>query len=103
MIGTGFLVDSSSSSSSLGFTSPAVTTPKDHHGTANSTSSTPTTAATQLAPNPYRYTREFILSLFSPDLKPPSDFNEETVGAVVVKEALEPLANLPLTELEKKV
>ncbi|KAJ3191065.1 proteasome core particle subunit beta 2 [Irineochytrium annulatum] len=47
-----------------------------------------------------RYSREFILSLYDPSLKPPPDFVENSHFTVTTP--LEPLANIPLTELETK-
>ncbi|KAJ3329669.1 hypothetical protein HDU76_007423 [Blyttiomyces sp. JEL0837] len=54
------------------------------------------------ATSQYRYTREFILSLYDPGLQPPADF-DANIPLVTVNEPLEPLANIPLTELEKRL
>jgi hypothetical protein len=49
----------------------------------------------------FKYSKEFILSLYDPNLKPPADF--EPIAGLTVSDPLEPLANIPLTEQESKV
>ncbi|KAJ3416190.1 hypothetical protein HDV05_002835 [Chytridiales sp. JEL 0842] len=49
----------------------------------------------------FRYTKEFILSLYNPNLKPPADF--DPVPGLTVTDTLEPLANVPFSEQEKKL
>ncbi|KAJ3043398.1 hypothetical protein HDV00_005096 [Rhizophlyctis rosea] len=59
---------------------------------------------TSTEPNPYRYSREFILSLFDPKLPAPDDFDPTGPCSVAVAaEILPPMANLPLNDHEKKL
>ncbi|KAJ3295147.1 hypothetical protein HK104_002957 [Borealophlyctis nickersoniae] len=59
---------------------------------------------TSTEPNPFKYSREFILSLFDPTLGAPADYDPTGPNSVAVAgEVLEPMANLPLTDHEKKL
>ncbi|TPX56223.1 hypothetical protein PhCBS80983_g04675 [Powellomyces hirtus] len=49
----------------------------------------------------YKYSREFILSLFDPAIPVPPDY--EPAGVMTSDRALEPMANIPLNENEKKL
>ncbi|KAJ3181282.1 hypothetical protein HDU87_001413 [Geranomyces variabilis] len=49
----------------------------------------------------YKFSREFILSLFDPSLPTPPDF--EPAPAMTSDRVLEPMANIPLNENEKKL
>ncbi|KAJ3166600.1 hypothetical protein HDU88_003082 [Geranomyces variabilis] len=49
----------------------------------------------------YKFSREFILSLFDPSLPTPPDF--EPAAAMTSDRVLEPMANIPLNENEKKL
>ncbi|RKP22543.1 hypothetical protein SYNPS1DRAFT_31854 [Syncephalis pseudoplumigaleata] len=55
-----------------------------------------------LPPAPFRYTTEFMLSLFKPEIDiPESEFERHEV--VLSEETLPPVATLPLTEVEEAV
>ncbi|KAI9098690.1 hypothetical protein DFS34DRAFT_649391 [Phlyctochytrium arcticum] len=60
---------------------------------------TPTTPSGTLDNSPYRYSREFILSLYDAALPPPGDFLPG--AAVISEEPLPPMANIPLNDKEK--
>ncbi|KAJ3112047.1 Glycine--tRNA ligase 1, mitochondrial [Phlyctochytrium bullatum] len=63
---------------------------------------TPTSAVSANLPPPkFKYTRELLLSLYDPELPPPPSFIHR--AQLTVDNSLEPLANIPLTEIEKKV
>ncbi|KAJ3165626.1 hypothetical protein HDU88_004113 [Geranomyces variabilis] len=49
----------------------------------------------------YKFSREFILSLFDPSLPTPPDFKPE--AAMTSDRVLEPMANVPLNDNEKKL
>ncbi|KAJ3156214.1 hypothetical protein HDU86_003977 [Geranomyces michiganensis] len=49
----------------------------------------------------FKFSREFILSLYDPSLPPPPDF--EPAAAMTSDRVLEPMANIPLNENEKKL
>ncbi|KAJ3142143.1 hypothetical protein HDU90_004416 [Geranomyces variabilis] len=49
----------------------------------------------------YKFSREFILSLFDPSIPTPPDF--KPAAAMTSDRVLEPMANVPLNENEKKV
>ena len=53
-------------------------------------------------PNPFKYQRDFMVGLYSPDLPLPEgcDLSDKIL---VSDQVLEPMANIPLTETEKKV
>jgi hypothetical protein len=53
-------------------------------------------------PNSFKYTRDFMVSLYSPELSMPNgcDLSDKVIISDLV---LEPMANLPLTDMEKKV
>ncbi|ORY39377.1 hypothetical protein BCR33DRAFT_720210 [Rhizoclosmatium globosum] len=75
--------------------------------------STNTAAATTSGPGPigaavvpeslqsFKYSREMLLSLFDPDLQAPPDLDSSL--PIFVAETLDPVANLPLSETEKKI
>jgi hypothetical protein len=54
-----------------------------------------------LSSNPYFYTRDEILNLYSDDYELPSDVNTSLLAFVV--EPRPPLAHLPLSESEKRL
>ncbi|TPX37157.1 hypothetical protein SmJEL517_g01056 [Synchytrium microbalum] len=87
------------------------------NGNANNNTSTPSSATTTTQPssgysggysrapaepNPFRYTRDFMVGLYSPDLPLPDgcDLSDKILAS---DQILEPMANIPLTETEKKI
>ncbi|KAI8926187.1 hypothetical protein BC831DRAFT_457831 [Entophlyctis helioformis] len=67
------------------------------------TASAPASAlpAANAIPNPFKYSRDFLLSLFSPDCPLPAVFDTSLGSYNAI--AREPLANLPLSEQEKRL
>jgi hypothetical protein len=55
----------------------------------------------QQVENPFKYSKDFMLSLFKPALSLPSDFQQHEY--VTIEGCLSPLAFEELTEVEKKV
>lgn len=55
----------------------------------------------QLQENPFKYSKDFMLSLYKPDLHLPADFNQHEY--VTTDKIMAPLATEELSELEKKV
>ncbi|TPX64602.1 hypothetical protein SpCBS45565_g05773 [Spizellomyces sp. 'palustris'] len=69
---------------------------RDHSGGSGWSNSVPSSESSQ-----YRYSREFILSLFDPALPAPYDY--EGAPSVTTEEVMPPMANIPLNDHEKKL
>ncbi|KAJ3086378.1 hypothetical protein HK102_013208 [Quaeritorhiza haematococci] len=72
-----------------------------HHGGLQPSNDSGAGAIKEGESNPFRYSRELILSLFDPHLPVPADF--EAHEHVTSKDPNIPLANIPLSDQEKKL